>query len=475
MASRPDRAASAAASETIFAERLDGARAIADTILYEGYLLYPYRRSSAKNQVRWQFGVLAPREWIEHNAIPDPGAAGSAESWFQQVDAPVEAPLSSTVHIRLRFLQLRRRQAYIHGANGVREPVDRLDVRDGVELTFDEALPREFDTTFDIGDLLAGARTVPVTLPGSSSVAARPDVLAGPAGEVERCCWPLEARLIVSARRPSSPFPLVIIRVRVENTARAEDPAGPRDVALRRSLIATHLVLAIDDGRFLSQLDPPSWAAPAVADCVNRHVFPVLAGPEGGDSVLLCSPIIMYDHVQIAPESPGDLNDATEIDEILSLRTMTLTDAEKLEARASDPRAAAIVDRVDAMPPELLAKLHGAIRDLQPSGANDDEPPWWDPRAEAAVDPDTDTIVVGGQVIGRGARVCLRPRGHGTDAHDMFLAGRSGVVHAVLRDVDGSTRVAVTVDDDPAAELHEWYGRFFHFSPDEIEPIGGGQ
>jgi hypothetical protein len=154
---------------------------------------------------------------------------------------------------------------------------------------------------------------------------------------------------------------------------------------------------------------------------------------------------------------------------------MTLTDAEKLEARASDPRAAAIVDRVDAMPPELLAKLHGAIRDLQPSGANDDEPPWWDPRAEAAVDPDTDTIVVAGQVIGRGARVCLRPRGHGTDAHDMFLAGRSGVVHAVLRDVDGSTRVAVTVDDDPAAELHEWYGRFFHFSPDEIEPIGDAQ
>ena len=75
--------------------------------------------------------------------------------------------------------------------------------------------------------------------------------------------------------------------------------------------------------------------------------------------------LFLYDYPQIAPESPGDLYDATEIDEILTLRTMTLTDEEKREARATDPRAAAIIDRVDDMPPEILDRLHGAVRYLR--------------------------------------------------------------------------------------------------------------
>ncbi|MBV8995805.1 MAG: hypothetical protein JO287_19360 [Pseudonocardiales bacterium] len=82
---------------------------------------------------------------------------------------------------------------------------------------------------------------------------------------------------------------------------------------------------------------------------------------------MLSSPILMdYDYPQVSPESPGDLFDATEIDEILSLRTLTLTDDEKLEARATDPRAAAIIDRVEEFPQEVLERLHGAIRSLRP-------------------------------------------------------------------------------------------------------------
>jgi hypothetical protein len=41
----------------------------------------------------------------------------------------------------------------------------------------------------------------------------------------------------------------------------------------------------------------------------------------------------------------------------------------------------------------------------------------------------------------------------------------------VFRDVDGGTHVAVTIDDDPAAELHDWYGRYFYFRPEEVEPL----
>ena len=77
---------------------------------------------------------------------------------------------------------------------------------------------------------------------------------------------------------------------------------------------------------------------------------------------MLSSPIILYDHPELAPESPGELYDGTEIDEILTLRTMALSDDEKAEARATDPRAAALLDRVDSMDPQVLARLHGTLR-----------------------------------------------------------------------------------------------------------------
>jgi hypothetical protein len=190
---------------------------------------------------------------------------------------------------------------------------------------------------------------------------------------------------------------------------------------------------------------------------------------------MLSSPIILYDHPTIAPESPGDLFDATEIDEILTLRTMALTEAEKREARATDERAAAIIDRVDSMPPELLERLHGAVRYLKGVEGKpvDDEPelvPWWDPGADRTVSPETDGVVVAGVTVAKGSRVCLRPGQRRADAQDMFLAGRLATVEAVFLDVDGNRHLAVTLDEDPAADLQRWHGRYLYFSPDEVEP-----
>ena len=178
----------------------------------------------------------------------------------------------------------------------------------------------------------------------------------------------------------------------------------------------------------------------------------------------------------MAPESPGDLHDAAEIDEILTLRTMLLTDEEKREARATDPRAAAILDRVDTMPQEVLERLHGAVRSLAPvtapaTSAPVERPAWWQEGADDGLSPSTDTVLVDGVPLGGGSRVRLRPRGRGADAQDMFLAGRTAEVAAVFHDVDGSVHLAVTLDDDPAAELHSWYGRFHYFRPDELEPL----
>jgi hypothetical protein len=234
-------------------------------------------------------------------------------------------------------------------------------------------------------------------------------------------------------------------------------------------------LLAVRDGMFVSLLDSPEWARQAVASCTNLHTWPVLVGDEGEHDIILSSPIILYDYPQVASESPGDLFDATEIDEILALRTMTLTDDEKAEARATDTHAAAIIDRVDTLPPEMLDRLHGAVRYLRKSTTKlTGEPenvPWWDPGIDASVSPETDSLIVGGVSVARGSHVRLCPGHRRADAQDMFLEGRLATVEAVFSDVDGKNYVAVTLADDLAADLHRWHGRYLYFAPDEIEPV----
>jgi hypothetical protein len=193
----------------------------------------------------------------------------------------------------------------------------------------------------------------------------------------------------------------------------------------------------------------------------------------------------LYDHAEVAPESSGDLFDATEIDEILTLRTLALTDAEKQAARATDPRARELIDRLEGMPPEMFDRLHGAIRYLNatrpgtsiapspavPEARQASTVPWWDPGSDSSVSPETDHVIVNGVAVARGSKVIMRPGTRRADAQDLFLAGRTATVEAVLYDVDDVVHVAVTPDDDPAADLQRSHGRFLYFATDEIEPI----
>ncbi|MEV0625956.1 hypothetical protein [Nonomuraea wenchangensis] len=441
------------------------ALAVADAVLYEGYLLYPYRRSSPKNQVRWQFGVLLPEPWARAHGLEGGGVAGSAESWWQQTECLLVAPADAVVQGRLRFLQLRRRTPEERLPDGGHREADRV----GEALSFDEAVPRELDVRASVAELLAGEKRLDLRVPGSETVIPLP----GSAGRTRWREWPLSARVTLSLTRceaPAAPLPagetLFRLRVRTENAGQEpSSPETPREEALQHALIACHALLTVPGGRFVSLLEPPDWARDAAGACVNAHTYPVLSG----DQVVLSSPILLYDNPRIAPESPGDLHDAAEIDEILSLRTLTLTDAEKREARATDPRAAAILDRVEAMTPEDLARLHGTNRDPRPAGPV----PWWHPEADASVSPDTDAVEVAGTLVRKGSRVRLRPRLRGSDPQDMFLDGRTALVEAVLLDVDGARHLAVTLEDDPAAELNQWYGRYRYFAPEETEPLDG--
>jgi hypothetical protein len=432
-------------------EGFGDARAVADAVLYEGYLLYPYRRSAPKNRFRWQFGVLAPRPYIEATGPVDTGVAGAADAWQQQTEVLLEAGDDAELFVRLRFLQVQRRTVERRRRAGW-SAVDELEVDGERYLGFDEALPREFDVHVPLRGLHDRPSCTPLTAPAGVAQEALRDRAGRDVGRIVRESRPVEAALRLELHPADAPFRLHQLRVVVENAARAGGELS-RPEALRVSLVAAHTLLGVRGGRFLSLLDPPLWAAPAVRACRNVHTFPVLAGRPGSTDVVLSSPIILYDHPQIAPESPGPLFDSGEIDELLSLRTLTLTDEEKGEVRATDPQAAALLDRVDSLPDEVWARLHGAIRSLRPTA------------------PDPDGVVVGGARVTAGSRVRLRPRRRGADAQDMFLAGRTATVDRVLHDVDGSRFLAVTVDDDPGGDLLGWYGRHYHFTPDEIEAL----
>jgi hypothetical protein len=456
------------------------ARKVADAVLYEGYLLYPYRASAAKNQARWQFGVLMPRRWSE---------GGPDEPWATRTECLLEPEKATTVRVLVRFLHVQAKTVEVVDVEaGTFHEVDALPV-DGSELVpWDEAAEQEVTVEAPLARLLAGELVTPFERPGGRRV--EPVHTAGGrlAGRTVRHRWPVLGEVRLSAERLDGPYGLVRLRLGLGNASAWHDPGADRAVALRRSLVAAHSLIGIDHGVFLSLLDPPEWAKPAAEACQNLHTWPVLIGDEGRRDAMLSSPIILYDHPTIAPESPGDLFDATEIDEILTLRTMALTEDEKREARATDERAAAIIDRVDNMPPELLERLHGAVRYLrgaegsgEPQGGapvnregaeQEEEPelvPWWDPGADRTVSPETDGVVVAGVTVAKGSRVRLRP-GQRADAQDMFLAGRLATVEAVFLDVDGNRHLAVTLDEDPAADLQRWHGRFLYFSPDEVEP-----
>jgi hypothetical protein len=464
---------------------------VADAVLYEGYLLYPYRRSSWKNRVRWQFGVLAPRGWVEARGPVRETVAGSVDAWRQRTECLLEAGPSARLEMRLRFLQLQRRSVRQRGADGQLVELDSLDVGGERHITFDEAVPKEFDLAVELSELAEREHTELIAVPSGEETEPLGDV-ADDGARVVRTRWPLMARLRLSISDAPAPFPLRRLRVDVENSVTDQAVDAPRAEVLRRCLVATHCLISVRHGAFLSLLDPPAWASAAAKECANLHTFPVLAGEGGGRDAVLSSPIILYDHPQVAPESPGDLFDATEIDEILSLRTLTLTEEEKREARATDPRAKAIMDRVDGLPEEMFARLHGAVRSLHrvsgaarslPNGSNgiaagSDLPPlprpaapWWDPGADRSVSPGTDAVVVDGVRVARGSRVRLVPRGSGADAHDMFLQGRTARVQAVLLDVDDDRHVAVVLEDDPGADLHQWYGRYYYFAPTELIPL----
>ena len=363
---------------------------IARAVLYEGYLLYPYRPSALKNQQRWNFGVLYPSAWAASQTASD-------RSYFQ-MECLAQCSPQTRLNISVRFLQLVNHDA------GEREWQNAVEQEVSVS-----ALPiTDFTGSTHAKDLL-----------------------------------PFEGRVEISAK----PVGVDVVRltVRVMNTSSWQ--TGSRNDALLHSLASAHAVLHLEEGKFVSQIDPPDELRETAATCENIGVWPVLVGEDGACDTMLGSPIILYDYPQVAPESQGDLFDSTEIDEILTLRILTMTDAEKEEMRRSDERARRILERLETSSPEHLLQLHGTIRGMEHAFT-----------------------------LQKGDRVRLRPRKR-ADIFDTLLEGKIAVIEAVEEDFEHNIHFAVVLEDDPGRDLGEMRqaGHRFFFSREEVEPVGSGR
>ena len=295
---------------------------IANAVLYEGYLLYPYRASALKNRHRFNFGVVVPRD----------ASASDNERWSLRTDCLLHGTLDSPIVIRVRFLHLRRPRGGPAVSSG-----------------WDEAVEREVRVEYPVRAVIGKPFQQPFQFDGSAlhdAVCGRVDVIGALVGER-----------------------LIRIRVVVSNFTPVDDTEAIRHAVLKRSLVSTHVILqAPSGGEFVSLLDPPAEFQPAASECEHVGLWPVLAGEEHERDAMLASPIILYDYPQIAPESAGDFFDGTEIDEMLALRILTMTDDEKVQARATDSRARALLERTESLSEGDMMKLHGVLRGLRPLG-----------------------------------------------------------------------------------------------------------
>jgi hypothetical protein len=269
---------------------VDAVRQIADAVLYEGYVLWPYRRSALKNTRRWTFGGVYPRAHSEQH--PD-------DRWTMRTECLVEGPAEASVDVRVRFLQVVTRQVMSETPGGGLEPVDELTVEGERYLTWDEATERELVVTAPALSRLDAPQQVAIAIPPGRE----DEKLSG--GALVRSWQGLEGGVEIAARALGPE----LHRLSVEISNTTPFPDGDREEALERTFCSTHTILRADGAQFVSLTDPPPELRAEAEACSNEGTWPVLVGEPGSRHTLLSSPIILEDHPRIAPESPGDLFD----------------------------------------------------------------------------------------------------------------------------------------------------------------------
>lgn len=341
---------------------------IVKAVLYEGYLLYPYRPSAVKNRQRFNFGVIYPRAYSE--------AQRGTDACTMQTQCLVSGDERTQCLVRVRFLRMVDRSIGKAPAsagppsaipNGI-EKLELLEVNGTAYRPWQEAVEEQIVVTeFNLSALAAQSMQRPFRLSAKKDRQAILDENGLIAGWIERQTACVSGTIEFTAQILENSLFKLAVRIANDSPMDGAEPIG-REQALSHSLVSAHTILEARNGEFVSLIDPPENCRAYAHACQNVGTWPVLVGEEGERETMLSSPIILYDYPRIAPESPGDLFDGAEIDEILMLRIMTLTEAEKREMRQSDDRARRILERTESLPEEQFMKLHGALRGLRAAG-----------------------------------------------------------------------------------------------------------
>ncbi|CAN5225222.1 hypothetical protein BH24ACT23_BH24ACT23_07570 [soil metagenome] len=389
---------------------------LVDSLLYEGYALYPYTPSATKNATPTPFGIVYPPAYAEGNA---------ATFDHLRVDAVLEAADDAQVSGTALFLQ----QA------GERHQGDARKIELG---------------PVSVADLVSERVTDEFSFEGTR---------------------PVSGRARIRAERVSDG--VVRVRMCVHNTTDAPGDLD-RGEALQSSLISTHVVLETSAGRFVSPLERKGPLGDAVAECESANSFPVLASKD--DRAILGAAIVLPDHPQMAPESRANMFDGTEIEEALILHVQALSDSEREQIEAQDPAVREMLARADAVTNDELMAMHGVMyptgergvpESFIPPGIKDPGPP----PEPGHPNPGLEQIEVPRGTIRKGHKVILHPGAESRDPLDGMLEGRTATIERIYYDMDDKIHVGVTIDGDASQELYRETGRYVFFKGDEVEPV----
>jgi hypothetical protein len=438
---------------------------IVNALLYEGYILYPYRASSRKNRQRFTFGRVYPRAYSV--------AQGGAEPFVMQTECLLwrrgELP---AMEAEVRFLHPMAREVgslskplkelpVVIGPEDF-QPVAELRIENKLYQTWQEAVERKVRLPQDINFAAAQSLTVPFYYPASLVLEAIRDQRGQAVGVIRRRQERLEGVCQIATTPIDKQVLKITVRV-VNETPLEKADLDDQEALLMRTFASTHTIVRVQNGEFLSLMDPPGKYREAVATCANIGTWPVLVGEkEKGDAdTILSSPIILYDYPQIAPESPGELFDGTEIDEILTLRVLTMTDEEKCEMSQLDEQTRKILERTENLPEDEFIKMHGAMREV--SSFNED---FFNPKTRLK------SVIVDQIELKTGDRVRIRPQGR-ADVMDIALQGKAAVIESIEQDAENRIYLALVLDEDPGRDLGllRQPGHRFFYGLNEVEPL----
>jgi hydrogenase maturation protease len=435
---------------------------VVNAVLYEGYILYPYRASSKKNQrERFTFGRIYPEAY----SIVQEGR----EPCAMQTQCLIrDESKDAQLHIEVRFLHPMAREI-----GALTEPLDELPnespfeivpelrVDDKVYRTWHEAVERQIVIPhFSLGKPIsqandfhfAGSRTTEPIRNADGKIAA----------VVVRRQDAIKAKIEIATETVDDVVTKLTVRI-LNQTEILPSDLEDQDKVVMRTMASTHTIIWAEGGECISLLDPPGEYVKAAAECKNIGTWPVLVGDQTKHErdAMLSSPIILYDYPKIASESAGDLFDGTEIDEILTLRVMTMTDEEKAEMRDVDEHARRILERTETLPKDHLLQMHGTMRDLRQASED-----FFNPKGQRRA------VIVNGVELKAGDRVRIHPKKR-ADVFDIALSGKIAIIEAIEEDVQNEVHLALVLEDDPGRELGmaRQPGHRFFYGVDEIEPV----